>query len=41
MIDTNQSLAKCYNSKGVKPFSIEWLRLQKGMDDPFIQLVGH
>jgi hypothetical protein len=40
MIDANQSLADC-TSKGIKPYSIAWLQVERGMDDPFIQLVGH
>jgi len=40
MVDANQSLAECSISTGIKPHSIEWLRLQMGMDDPFIQLMG-
>jgi hypothetical protein len=39
MIDANQSLSECFSGKDIKPFSIEWLRLQRGMDDPFIQLL--
>jgi len=39
MIDANQSLPECFSGKDIKPFSIEWLRLQRGMDDPFIQLM--
>jgi endonuclease/exonuclease/phosphatase family metal-dependent hydrolase len=41
MIDANQSHSECFSSKGLKPFSIEWLSLQQGMDDPFVQLTGH
>jgi hypothetical protein len=40
MIDANQSLADCITSRGIKPFSIEGLRVERGMDDPFIQLFG-
>jgi hypothetical protein len=39
MINANQSLSECFSGKIIKPFSIEWLRLQRGMDDPFIQLM--
>jgi hypothetical protein len=38
MIDANQSVAECYSSNGLKPFSIEWLRIQRGMIDPFIAI---
>jgi hypothetical protein len=40
MLDANQSLADCFSGSSIKPYSIEWLRLQRGLDDPFIQLVG-
>jgi len=40
MLDVNQTPAECYQSKKLKPFSIEWLKLQRGMDDPFVQLVN-
>ncbi len=40
MLDANQTPAECYQSKKLKPFSIEWLKLQRGMDDPFVQLVN-
>jgi hypothetical protein len=40
MLDANQSLDECYMGKSVKPYSIEWLRLQRGMEDPFIQLMN-
>jgi hypothetical protein len=40
MLDANQSLADCFSGKRVKPYSIEWLRLQCGLDDLFIQLVS-
>jgi hypothetical protein len=39
MLDANQSSAECRSGSPIKPFSIEWLRLQRGMDDPFIQLM--
>jgi hypothetical protein len=38
MIDANQPLAECSISTGIKPYSIEGLRLQR--DDPFMQLMG-
>jgi len=40
MLDGNQALSECYSNNTVKPFSIEWLHLQRGMDDPFQQLTG-
>jgi hypothetical protein len=41
MIDTNQSLAQCTTGKGIKPFSIEWLGVERGMEDPFITFTGN
>jgi len=38
MLDTNQSLSDCYKGNTLWRYSIEWLRLQRGMDDPFIKL---
>jgi hypothetical protein len=40
MLDANHSLQDFFNSKGLKKHSIEWLRIQHGMDDPFISLAG-
>lgn len=37
MIDANQSLLDCSSSKGIKTFSIQWLHIQRGMVDPFVQ----
>jgi hypothetical protein len=39
MLDANQSYAECFRGSRVRPYSIEWLRLQRGMDDPFISLM--
>jgi hypothetical protein len=33
--DANQSLSECFRGSQNKPFSIEWLRIQCGMEDPF------
>jgi hypothetical protein len=41
MLDANQSQQDCYNSKGVINFSIQWLKNERGLDDPFVQLIGH
>jgi hypothetical protein len=38
MLDANQSLSDCYKGDSLRPYSIEWLCLQHGMDDPFIKL---
>jgi len=40
MIDANQTLSECSTSKDTKAFSIEWLRIQRGMDDPIRILLG-
>jgi len=40
LIDANQSLQECHNTNGVKQYSIEWLRIQHGMDDPFVKTLG-
>jgi hypothetical protein len=40
MLDANQSLSDCYNGSRLKPYSIEWLWLQRGLTDPFKKLVN-
>jgi hypothetical protein len=40
MIDANQTSKECFSSKGIKTHSIEWLRIEHGMDDPFIDHFG-
>jgi hypothetical protein len=40
MLDANQSLSECFMGKTVKPYYIEWLHLQQGMEDPFIKIVN-
>jgi hypothetical protein len=40
MLDANQSPSDCYTGKIIKPFSIEWLRIERGLDDPFLMLIG-
>jgi len=40
MLDANQSLQDCYSGNSIKPYSIEWLRVQRGLVDPFISLAG-
>jgi hypothetical protein len=40
MLDANQSLSECFPGKTIKPYTIEWLRIQRGMDDPFIHLMN-
>jgi hypothetical protein len=39
MLDANQSSSECFRGSRVRPYSIDWLRLQRGMDDPFISLM--
>jgi hypothetical protein len=40
MLDAIQASQDCSVANSVRPYSIEWLRLRRGMDDPFIQLTG-
>lgn len=40
MLDANQAVADCYPNETVRPYSIEWLCLQRGLSDPFTQLTG-
>lgn len=37
MVDANPSYVECFRGSHIRPFSIKWLRIQHGMDDPFIQ----
>jgi hypothetical protein len=39
MLDANQSGIECRKGTKVQPYTIEWLRQQRGMDDPFMQLL--
>jgi hypothetical protein len=40
MFDANQTVDDCYSGSKLKPFTIEWLRLQRALEDPFIKLMG-
>jgi hypothetical protein len=40
-VDANQTLAECRTSQGIKMHSIEWLRLEHDLQDPFINLTGN
>ncbi len=40
MIDANQASIECVNSKGIEPHSIEWLRVEHGLDDQLIEHFG-
>jgi hypothetical protein len=40
MIDANQASNECVTTKGVKQHSIEWLRQEHGLDDPFTEHFG-
>jgi hypothetical protein len=40
MLDANQSYDNCFSGDTLKPYSIEWLRTQRGMPDPFVQKTG-
>ncbi len=39
-LDANQTSQSCYTKGDIKMHTIEWLRLETGMDDPFIQSQG-
>lgn len=39
-LDANQSTSDCYRGDRVMDHTIEWLRLEHGLSDPFIQLMG-
>jgi hypothetical protein len=38
--DTNQTPSECQNTNGLNPYTIEWLRMKHGLDDPFLILHG-
>lgn len=40
-LDANQTSTSCYSKGTAKHHTIEWLRLETGLDDPFIQIHGH
>jgi len=40
MVDANQTVSECCKGNKLIPYSIEWLCLQRGMDDPFIKLLN-
>jgi hypothetical protein len=40
MVDANQSHQECFTNKGVKIHSIEWLRIEHGLEDPFVSHFG-
>jgi len=40
MIDAIQTVDDCYSGSKLKPFTIKWLRIQRGLEDPFIKLMG-
>jgi hypothetical protein len=39
-VDANQSVSECHSNMGLKTHTIEWLRIEHGLDDPFITLQG-
>lgn len=41
MLDANQTFHECYSSNDVRPYTTEWLKLSRGMIDPFIQTSGY
>jgi hypothetical protein len=40
MLDINQSYEECFVGGKLKPYSIKWLCLQRGMTDPFVIITG-
>lgn len=40
MLDANQALRECFTKSSIRPYSIEWLRLRRGLEDPFVALMG-
>jgi len=40
MLDANQTPKECYSSCEIKPYTIEWLKERRGLNDPFIDLCG-
>lgn len=40
MLNAKQSTSEYFKGNMVKPYSIEWLRLQRSMDDPVIKLLN-
>jgi hypothetical protein len=40
IVDANQASHECYSSTDVRPYTIEWLKIQCNLSDPFIDLVG-
>jgi len=40
MLDANQTLSECFKAGKLIPYTIEWLRIERGMDDPFRDLFG-
>ena len=40
MLDANQTPAECCKGNQLKSYFIEWLRLQRGLQDPFLQHVN-
>jgi hypothetical protein len=39
-INANQTPTECYSKSTVRQYSIEWLRREHGLDDPFIELIN-
>lgn len=40
MLDANQAHQDCFLKSSIRPYSIEWLRIRRGLDDPFVTLTG-
>jgi hypothetical protein len=40
ILDANQTHQECVTKSSIKPHTIEWPRMRRGIDDPFLQLMG-
>jgi hypothetical protein len=40
-MDANQSSRECFCGSSIKPYTVEWLKVQRGLEAPFISLTGY
>jgi len=40
MINANQTFLECYKDSVIKPYTVEWLKIEGGMTDPLVSLYG-
>jgi len=38
MINANQTFLECYKDSVIKPYTVEWLKIEGGMTDPLVSL---